>query len=216
MAASNFPAVASSPATSTRQTASFRTIAISLTLAFGIIAAAWAIGGRQGFGSIGTGGRNLDLLPKVGEKAPAFTALSFTFDPNDPSSVNLHPVDSIAFAGKPLWINFWASWCAPCRAELPDMKVAAAELGKRGMTVVAISLDEEPLDAALYGMQNNVTEFELLSDPNRVGTSAAYSVNNFPTHIFVDSTGIVRSVVLAPMSVDEAIANGEKAINPSG
>jgi len=41
-------------------------------------------------------------------------------------------------------------------------------------------------------------------------------VNNFPTHVFVDANGIVRSVVLAQMTADEAIANGEKTINQTG
>lgn len=216
MAASEAAAVGSLPTVNSAKPRSFRMTAISLALAFGIVAAAWAIGGRQGFDSIGSGGTNAPLLPKVGEPAPEFTAFAFTIDPENGLSVILQPIESSVFAGKPLWINFWASWCAPCRAELPDMKVAAAELSGQGMTVVAISLDEPPLDAATYAMQNNVTEFELLSDPDRAGTSAAYSVNNFPTHIFVDAEGIVRSVVLAPMSVDEALANGEKAINPTG
>ena len=180
-------------------------IALSLTLAVGIVAAAWAIGGRQGFDSIGSGGSNQQLLPKVGQMAPAFTALNLMGE----------PIDSSSFAGRPLWINFWASWCAPCRAELPEMKEAAGTLEERGLVVVAISLDEPTYAAALYAMQNSV-EFLVLSDPNRSRTSAAYGVNNFPTHIFVDAQGIVRSVVLAPMSVDEALVNGEKAINPPG
>ena len=191
------------PASSTRPK-SFRMVALSLALALGIVAAAWAVGGRQGFDTIGTGGANARLLPKVGEPAPAFTALDLTGQ----------VVDSRELAGVPLWINFWASWCAPCRAELPEMRIAADQLGAEGMVVVAISLDESTLDAALYASQNDIQEFIVLSDPTRSGTSSAYLVNNFPTHIFVDAEGIVRSVVLAPMSTSDAIANGEKAINP--
>jgi len=184
---------------------SFRTIALSVTLALGIVLAAWAVGGRQGFGSIGSGGANMQLLPTVGEPAPAFSAFALTG----------RVVDSSEFAGKPLWINFWASWCAPCRAELPEMKMAFAALQPRGLEVLAISLDEPTIEAALYASQNEL-EFRVLSDPDRAGTSAAYRVNNFPTHIFVDADGIVRSVVLAQMTAEEAIAHGERAINPSG
>jgi len=205
MAASKATAATAFPATGAARPRSFRMIAISLALAFGIIATAWAVGGRQGFDSIGSGGSNAPLLPKVGEPAPAFTALALTGQ----------AVDSRSLAGLPLWINFWASWCAPCRAELPEMKEAASTLEQRGLVVVAVSLDEPTYAAALYAMQNSV-EFLILSDPDRAGTSSAYSVNNFPTHIFVDAEGIVRSVVLAPMSVAEALANGEKAINPTG
>ena len=205
MAASKATAATAFPATGAARPRSFRMIAVSLALAFGIIATAWTVGGRQGFDSIGSGGSNAPLLPKVGEPAPAFTALALTGQ----------AVDSRSLAGLPLWINFWASWCAPCRAELPEMKEAASTLEQRGLVVVAVSLDEPTYAAALYAMQNSV-EFLILSDPDRAGTSSAYSVNNFPTHIFVDAEGIVRSVVLAPMSVAEALANGEKAINPTG
>lgn len=185
---------------------SFRTIALSLLLALGIVAGAWTLGGRQGFDSIGSGGTNARLLPKIGEPAPPFTAFALTGE----------VVDSRSFAGVPLWINFWASWCAPCRAELPEIKVAAAELETRGLVVLAVSLDEPTYAAALYAMQNDVREFIVLSDPNRAGTSASYAIANFPTHVFVDADGIVRSVVLAQMTAAEAIANGEKALNPTG
>lgn len=206
MAASSASASTAARPSAAGRPQSFRTIAISLTLALGIIGAAWVVGGRQGFSEIGTGGANQQLLPRVGEPAPPFRALL----------LNGNVIDSSAFAGVPVWINFWASWCAPCRAELPEMKAAAAELSDRGMLVVAISLDETTDDAATYATQQNVREFVVLSDPDRVGTSSGYGVNNFPTHIFVDATGIVRSVVLAPMSAEEAIANAEKAINPAG
>lgn len=187
------------------QPRSLRSIALSLALALGIVAGAWAIGGRQGFDSIGSGGANLKLLPKVGEPAPSFQALALTGE----------VVDSSQFAGVPLWINFWGSWCAPCRAELPEMKAAWEVLEPSGLVIAAVSLDEPTIAAALYASQNDV-EFLVLSDPNRIGTSPTYSVNNFPTHIFVDADGIVRSVVLAQMSVDEAVANAELAINPTG
>ena len=187
------------------QPRSLRSIALSLALALGIVAGAWAIGGRQGFDSIGSGGANLKLLPKVGEPAPPFQALALTGE----------VVDSGEFAGVPLWINFWGSWCAPCRAELPEMKAAWEVLEPRGLVIAAISLDEPTIAAALYASQNDV-EFLVLSDPNRTGTSSTYSINNFPTHIFVDADGIVRAVVLAQMSLDEAVANAELAINPTG
>lgn len=198
------PAVGPTP--SSPRPRSSRTVALSLALALGIVAAAWAVGGRQGFDAIGSGGVNQRLLPKVGEPAPAFQALS----------VEGEVIDSSEFAGVPHWINFWGSWCAPCRAELPEIKAAATELKERGLVVVVVSLDEPTMEATLYLAQNNVVDVVPLSDPDRLGTGGAYNVNNFPTHIFVDAQGIVRSVVLAPMTKAEAIANAEKAISPAG
>jgi peroxiredoxin len=179
-------------------------IGLSLLLALGIIGAAWFLGGQQGFDSIGKGGVNAQLLPKVGEPAPAFTARDL--------AGNL--VSSTEFAGVPLWINFWGSWCPPCRAELPDIEAAYDQLQPRGMVMLAVSLDESTLDAALYAAQNDL-KFVVLSDPDRSLTGDAYAIYNFPTHIFVDATGIVRSIVLAPMTTAQALENAEKALNPA-
>ena len=178
-------------------------IALSIALAIGILAAAWMIGGQQGFDSIGKGGLSRQLLPKVGDPAPAFTALDL--------SGNV--VSSEEFRGVPIWINFWGSWCWPCRAELPDIEAAYAELAPRGMVMLAVSLDEPTLEAALYAAQNEL-KFVVLSDPDRSMTGAAYGISNFPTHIFVDSSGIVRAIVLATLSTEQALAYGELALSP--
>lgn len=179
-------------------------IALSLALALGIVAAAWFIGGQQGFGSIGKGGAYQQLLPEVGEPAPAFSALD----------LRGNVVSSTDFAGVPIWINFWGSWCWPCRAELPDIEAAYEQLRPQGMVMLAVSLDESTLDAALYAAQNDL-QFIVLSDPDRSLTGPAYGISNFPTHVFVDASGIVRSVVLAPLSTEQALANADLAINPT-
>lgn len=180
-----------------------RRVLLSLALAFGIVAAAWFVGGQQGFSSIGQGGTYQQLLPKVGEPAPAFRALD----------LRGNVVSSTDFAGVPIWINFWGSWCWPCRAELPDIAAAYDQLRPQGMVMLAVSLDESTLDAALYAAQNNL-QFVVLSDPDRSMTGPAYGISNFPTHIFIDARGIVRSVVLAPLSTEQALANADLAINP--
>jgi peroxiredoxin len=173
-------------------------------IAFTLIGAAWFIGGRQGFGEIGEGGVNASLLPKVGQPAPDFT----TFD------VDGNIVSLSDFHGQPVWLNFWGSWCPPCRSEMPDVQVAYAQLAPKGIVLLAISLDESPQNAAAFAARNHVT-FKILSDPNREFTGRSYPILNFPTHMFIDSSGIVRRVVLSDLSTDEALQYGNELISVS-
>jgi peroxiredoxin len=171
-------------------------VVVGLVLALAIIAAAWYVGGQAGFDQIGRGGANQDLLPKVGEQAPDFMAVSLAGE----------VVSLSDYRGRPVWLNFWGSWCPPCRAEMPDIQAAYEQLAPQGLVLLAVSLGDAPEQAAQFAARNNVT-FTVLLDPNRTLTSDAYPIYNFPTHIFIDESGIVRKIVLSEMSTDQAIAN---------
>ena len=188
-------------------TRSIGRILMALGITFALVLGAWLIGGRQGFDDLGSGGKNARMLPRVGEVAPELQAYRI----ND--SLELVLVSLSDYAGKPIWINFWGSWCQPCRAEMPDLIEAQKQLEGSGIVMLAISLDEPIEDAYLYAAQNRAN-FIILSDPNRQYVGENYQINNFPTHIFIDASGIVREVQLAPLSVDAALAAAEKAINP--
>jgi peroxiredoxin len=94
---------------------------------------------------------------------------------------------------------------------MPDIQAAYEQLAPKGLTLLAISVDESALDAAAFAALNNAT-FTILSDPNRLGTGASYPIFNFPTHLFIDRDGMVRSIVLANMDVETAIAQGEAVL----
>jgi len=178
---------------------------VGLAIATVILIGAWFIGGQAGLDSVGKGGINEDLLPKVGEPAPDFVAVS----------LGGQPVALSDYRGRPVWINFWGAWCPPCRAELPDIQAAYQELQPRGLALLAVSLGDTPSEAADFAEKNGVT-FTVLLDPNRTLTSAAYPIYNFPTHIFVDADGIVRKIVLSEMSTDQAIAAAGSVLPPQG
>lgn len=178
-----------------------RRAVLGLGLAAAIAGGAWYIGGRAGFDQIGRGGENQSLLPKVGQQAPNFTAVSLSA-----------AVVSLAdFRGKPVWLNFWGSWCPPCRAEMPDIEAAYEQLAPKGLVLLAVSLGDQPQEAAQFAARNHVT-FTVLLDPNRTLTSAAYPIYNFPTHIFIDKNQTVRKIVLSEMSADQAIANAQSIL----
>jgi len=174
---------------------------IGLTVAVLIVAAALAIGARSGWDSIGSGGINQRLLPKVGEVAPDFETEDLFGN-----SVRLSQ-----FRGQPVWLMFWGSWCPPCRAEFPDIQAAYAQLEPEGLRMLGVSLRETPVDAAAYAAANGAT-FLVLSDPDERDTGAAYPIFNFPTHIFIDRDGVIRSIVLEDMDTEQAVTEAKRLL----
>jgi peroxiredoxin len=176
-------------------------ILVCLTVAVAIVGAAWFVGGREGFGQIGTGGINQELLPKVGEAAPDFTVYD----------LKGQPVSLSDFRGQPVWLNFWGSWCPPCRSEMPDIQAAYQELAPQGLVLLAISMRESPDEAGSFAARNDAT-FTILTDQYEQATGTSYPIVNFPTHIFIDRHGIIHQVVLSPMNTETAVAYGRAVI----
>jgi cytochrome c biogenesis protein CcmG, thiol:disulfide interchange protein DsbE len=177
--------------------------ALGLVFALALVAGAWSVGGLQGFDQFGTGGVNLSLLPQIGQPAPDFVTLT---------AADGRPVRLSDYRGKPVWLNFWGSWCPPCRAEMPELQAAYERLHPRGLELLAVSLNEPAEDAARFAALNNAT-FTILSDPRRENTGAAYPIANFPTHILIDEEGIIRDIVLTAIDEEEIVARAE-AIMP--
>jgi cytochrome c biogenesis protein CcmG, thiol:disulfide interchange protein DsbE len=175
---------------------------VGLVVATLIVAAAVMIGARSGWDSIGSGGINQTLLPKVGEVAPDF----------ETEDVFGNPVRLSQFRGQPVWLMFWGSWCPPCRAEFPDIQAAYAELEPRGLRMLGVSMRESPVDAAAYAAANGAT-FLVLSDPDQRDTGSTYPVFNFPTHIFIDRDGVIRSIVLEDMDTEQAVAEAARLLD---
>ena len=177
---------------------------IGLVVATLIVAAALTVGARSGWDSIGSGGINQSLLPKVGEVAPDF----------ETEDVFGNPVRLSQFRGQPVWLMFWGSWCPPCRAEFPDIQAAYAQLEQQGLRMLGVSLRESPLDAAAYAGANGAT-FLVLSDPDERDTGSTYPIFNFPTHIFIDQDGIIQSIVLEDMDTEQAVVEATRLLATS-
>jgi cytochrome c biogenesis protein CcmG/thiol:disulfide interchange protein DsbE len=188
-----------------------RLLIVALLVIVTVVAAStWFVGGTQGFEQLGQGGVNASLLPKVGEPAPDVSINIIDLQGRQLGRVRLSD-----FRGHPVWLNFWGSWCPPCRAEMPDIQAAyAEELGPRGLVWLAVSLNEPAEDAADFAALNNVT-FTIASDPNRLDTGSAYPIANFPTHILIDEEGVVRDIVLAAIDKEEIIKRAEKILPDS-
>jgi len=175
----------------------------AIGLAAGLAGATWYVGERQGFGSIGAGGANAKLLPTVGKPAPNLLALR---SPNEGVFLS-------DFLGQPVWLNFWGSWCQPCRVEIPAMQAAHERLAPRGLVIFAVALDES-LEASLdYAARVGAT-YLVAGDPGRKGSGAGYAISNFPTHILIDRAGIVREIILATLEEHEFVEKAELILAP--
>ena len=96
------------------------------------------------------------------------------------------------FAGKVVFIDFWASWCAPCRDSLPLLDRLHASLAARGFAVLAVNIDED-IDAGRRFLETYAVGYTVLSDQaGRV--AASYDLVTMPTSFLVDRNGIVRYV----------------------
>lgn len=114
------------------------------------------------------------------------------------------PVSLAHYRGKVVLLNIWATWCAPCRREMPSMQRVYEELRDRGLEIVAVSTDVSPGELNERGEREGIVQdfvddygltFPILLDP-RGGIERQYGVVGLPTTILIDREGrIVRKVV---------------------
>jgi thiol-disulfide isomerase/thioredoxin len=94
-----------------------------------------------------------------------------------------------AYAGKVVFLNFWATWCGPCRAEIPSMEKLYLELGNEAFAIIAVNSQEAGTEVAGF-VENIGMSFPVLLDTDgRVG--AAYSVRAIPTTYIIDPQGYI-------------------------
>jgi len=91
------------------------------------------------------------------------------------------------YRGKVVYLDFWASWCEPCRKSFPFMKNLEAELGDKGFQVVAVNVDSERPAADAF-LQRFPVNFEIVFDP-RGEIAGAYNLAGMPTSFLLDRDG---------------------------
>ena len=98
--------------------------------------------------------------------------------------------DLDALHGRVVYLDFWASWCAPCRQSFPWMNALQSRYSGRGLTVLAVNLDHERADADLF-LEHLGPAFEVRFDPQ--GDWARYfKVQGMPTSVILDRAGKPR------------------------
>jgi len=135
--------------------------------------------------------RDAKALPRAGFYAPDFTLQTLGGDTITLSDLR----------GQAVIINLWASWCPPCKAEMPALQRVYEEYSSAGMTILAVNAtNQDDLNAADQFVQENGLSFPVLLDTDgRV--SRSYELRSLPTTFFVDPDGIIQEVVVGgPMA----------------
>lgn len=139
----------------------------------------------------------------LGSPAPAFTLKTLAGETASLSD----------YTPRPLLINFWASWCKPCRAEMSDIIAAYRGHQDQGLAVLAINLtDQERLQDVRKFVAELGMPFPVLLD-ERGKIRRRYALRGVPTSVFVDAKGVVRLVNPGPIT-GETIRRGLAEILP--
>jgi len=104
------------------------------------------------------------------------------------------------FIGKPIVVNFWASWCGPCRDEMPDFDAAYEKMGEKVyFLMVNMTSGRETLKSASSFAEEQAFSFPVYYD-TKSDASEAYGITSLPTTVFIDAEGYVAGQVIGAIN----------------
>jgi len=142
--------------------------------------------------------------PEIGYSAPSFSL----------TGLDGKTYDLAALKGKPVILNFWASWCGPCRAEAPSF-VKLDELYGDRLRILAVNLTatDSVKSAKQFADEYGFTFPVPLDADGKVGS--LYEIRPIPTTIFVDSRGIIADGVLGALTWDDLEERAKALLQPA-
>lgn len=141
---------------------------------------------------------NGEKRPEAGDQAPDFTLT--TLDGKEMSLSDLR--------GKAVMVNFWGTWCKPCRTEMPAMQEVYEKYQAQGFEIVAVNIAETEVAAASFAKQYKLT-FPIWMDHDRE-VVRMYGIGPIPSSIFIDSNGVITNRIEGALDVGQL----ELYINP--
>ena len=129
-------------------------------------------------------------LPQTAQPAPRFAVTTL-----DGGTFDL--AEHIADDGRPVILNLWASWCPPCRAEMPEINIAAANHPE--IEFVGVAIKDNAADASAF-VQEIGADYTLAVDDGTV--DKAYPVQGLPATFFIAGNGTLLQVKAGPVTVD--------------
>lgn len=134
------------------------------------------------------------LNPSLADAQPAATGFSL---PSDSGQVTLSE-----YSGKVVYLDFWASWCPPCRASFPWMNELQKKYGKQGLEIIAVNLDKDRSSIKEF-IAATQPQFTIAYDPE--GTLAErYEVMGMPSSYLIDRNGKLHSTHIGFRDKDKA------------
>jgi len=141
-----------------------------------------------------------EAVPRAGDSFPDFLL----------PDLQGRPHDSRSYAGRPLLLNFWATWCPPCRNEMADLERLHQALAPKGLILLAVSLDQD-LNLVREFVRHERLTMPVLVDANQRWSRIALKMQELPSSFLVDTDFKIREVVAgarlwADASVQQALA----------
>ncbi len=127
----------------------------------------------------------------VGKPAPDFSLLSL-----EGKKISLSQLK-----GKPVILNFWATWCPPCKLEMPAVAKVYAKSGEKGFAVLTVNQQEDKQTIEKFIKENGYTLPIVLDTAGEVAD--LYRVTGIPTTVFINSQGIVTDIHTGTMPLEE-------------
>jgi peroxiredoxin len=131
--------------------------------------------------------------------SPAFSAekaADFTLPDINGKKVNLSE-----FRGKVVLLNFWATWCGPCRAEMPSLNNLYNEFKDKGFVVLAVSVDASEKPVKSFEKELKLS-FPVLMDKNKAVSFDEYGVLGLPTTFLIDKNGVMIEKIMGEREWD--------------
>jgi peroxiredoxin len=125
---------------------------------------------------------------KIGDKAPDFELKTLTGE----------TVKLSSYKGKKVMLNFWATWCPPCKAEMPEMEQFYKQ-SNNDVVILAVNIDTQN-DVKGFADKNGITFPILMDTDNQVNST--YQIISIPTTYFIDRNGVIKNKYTGSMKLD--------------
>jgi thiol-disulfide isomerase/thioredoxin len=160
-----------------------------------VLLAGWATGGNSGVTDVA--GSDSAVLYSAGHRplAPDFTATTLTGSRLSFSS----------YRGRVVVVNFWGSWCAPCRAEAPTLAVTAEQYQKAGVAFLGVDVRDTTASALAFTREFGVPYPSVADSGSQVTLdfTSVVPIAGTPTTLVVDRTGHIAGAVFGPATTQE-------------
>jgi thiol-disulfide isomerase/thioredoxin len=143
---------------------------------------------------------------QAGDSQKTGADLAPDFSLND---LNGQRVTLSQFRGKPVMLNFWASWCGPCRIEIPEIQALHQAHGSGDVVILGVDFGEQAATVRTFAQENKLT-YRILTDENST-ISRLYRVNGIPTTVFLNKQGQIVVTHVGPISQSVAEQSLAKA-----